>query len=85
MVGAKPQILTPKPRLSDTIEITLPADLPGTGLQTWPLKNKVITTDAVKKTTAAEVKAGALPNYNTLPSKTPTAASSYVDEVRKKS
>ncbi|KAG5889324.1 hypothetical protein JTB14_027472 [Gonioctena quinquepunctata] len=49
-IGQKPQI-SPKPRLGDTIEMTLPADLTSTGLQTWPLKNRVISTDAVKKST----------------------------------
>ncbi|KAK5647048.1 hypothetical protein RI129_005512 [Pyrocoelia pectoralis] len=73
-MGQKPQI-SPKPRFSDTIEITLPADLPTSGHQTWPLKNKIITTDAVKKTTATEVKPST--HYNTLPSKTQT----YIDEV----
>ncbi|CAH1972637.1 unnamed protein product [Acanthoscelides obtectus] len=44
----------------DTVEMTLPPDLAPTtptstpassaGLQTWPLKNRVISTDAVKKT-----------------------------------
>ncbi|CAH1117978.1 unnamed protein product [Phaedon cochleariae] len=46
-IGQKPQI-SPKPRISDTIEMTLPVDI-ATGLQTWPLKNRVVTTDAVKK------------------------------------
>lgn len=81
-MGQKPQI-SPKPRFADTIEITLPADIPTTGHQTWPLKNKVITTDAVKKTTAAEVKqpTTTTPHYNTLPTKTPQTTSSYIDEV----
>lgn len=35
----------------DTIEMTLPPDITTTGLQTWPLKNRVISTDTVKKTT----------------------------------
>ncbi|XP_050511838.1 serine/threonine-protein phosphatase 2A regulatory subunit B'' subunit alpha-like isoform X2 [Diabrotica virgifera virgifera] len=48
-IGQKPQI-SPKPRLSDTIEMTLPPDVvTGAGLQTWPLKNRVIGTDNVKK------------------------------------
>lgn len=76
-IGQKPQI-SPKPRFSDTIEITLPAELPTTGHQTWPLKNKVITTDAVKKTAASKLNPST-PQYNTLPSKAQT--SSYIDEV----
>lgn len=48
-VGQKPQI-SPKPRLGDTIEMTLPPDLTTTGLQTWPLKHRVISKDATKKT-----------------------------------
>lgn len=83
-VGQKPQ-LSPKPRLAgDTIEMTLPPDLTTSGLQTWPLKNKVISTESVKKTTASEIK----PTdhiYNTLPAKTTTPTSSLnsslVDEV----
>ncbi|XP_049822066.1 serine/threonine-protein phosphatase 2A regulatory subunit B'' subunit alpha isoform X2 [Aethina tumida] len=78
-IGQKPQI-SPKPRLAETIEMTLPPDLTA-GLQTWPLKNRVITTDAVKKT-AAEVG----PNdqqppshhYNTLPNKNVT---NIIEEV----
>lgn len=86
-VGQKPQ-LSPKPRLGDTIEMTLPPDLTTSGLQTWPLKNKIISTDSVKKTTTPEVKTADQThnNYNTLPAKTSTsvvssAASSLVDEV----
>lgn len=45
-IAQKPQI-SPKPRLGDTIEMTLPADL--SSCQTWPLKNRVISTDTVKK------------------------------------
>lgn len=48
VIGQKPQI-SPKPRLTETIEMTLPPDLITSGLQTWPLKNRVINTDAVKK------------------------------------
>lgn len=51
-IGQKPQI-SPKPRFPETIEMTLPPDLNPTipqGLQTWPLKNRVITTENVKKT-----------------------------------
>lgn len=48
-VGQKPQI-SPKPaHLSETIEMTLPPDLGPTGLQTWPLKNRVISVDNVGK------------------------------------
>lgn len=66
--------------------MTLPADLNTTGLQTWPLKNKVITTDSVKKTAASEVKPSTDPHshiYNTLPAKSLSSpsASSVVDEV----
>ncbi|XP_017768694.1 PREDICTED: serine/threonine-protein phosphatase 2A regulatory subunit B'' subunit beta-like isoform X2 [Nicrophorus vespilloides] len=46
-IGQKPQI-SPKPRLADTIEMTLPAER--SPLQTWPLKNRVISTENVKKT-----------------------------------
>lgn len=63
--------------------MTLPPDLTTSGLQTWPLKNKIISTDSVKKTTP-EVKTDQTHNnYNTLPAKTTTlvAASSLVDEV----
>ncbi|KAL1501392.1 hypothetical protein ABEB36_006718 [Hypothenemus hampei] len=43
LIGQKPQI-SPKPtHLSETIEMTLPPDLNPTGLQTWPLKNRVIS------------------------------------------
>lgn len=45
----KPQI-SPKPAhllSSDTIEMTLPPDLNSPGLQTWPLKNRIISTDNV--------------------------------------
>ncbi|CAH0558005.1 unnamed protein product [Brassicogethes aeneus] len=86
VIGQKPQI-SPKPRLiSDTIEMTLPPDA-GAGLQTWPLKNRVITTDAVKKT-AAEVKPDTNGDtghravnihYNTLPSKQNNTTT--IDEV----
>lgn len=59
--------------------MTLPPDLnpaTTTGLQTWPLKNRVITTENVKKT-VAEVKP--MPQqYNTLPGKT---SNSFLDEV----
>lgn len=48
-IGQKPQI-SPKPRLGDTIEMTLPPDLTTTGLQTWPLKHRVISKDTIKKT-----------------------------------
>lgn len=67
--------------------MTLPPDLTTSGLQTWPLKNKVISTDSVKKTTTSEVKsADQTHNYNTLPAKTSTSnssstVSSLVDEV----
>lgn len=63
--------------------MTLPPDLTTSGLQTWPLKNKVISTDSVKKTAASEVKSPDQQNYNTLPAKiSPSAcASSFVDEV----
>lgn len=66
--------------------MTLPPDLTTSGLQTWPLKNKVISTDSVKKTTATEVKhVEQTPGYNTLPAKTSpissSASSSFVDEV----
>ncbi|XP_056635354.1 serine/threonine-protein phosphatase 2A regulatory subunit B'' subunit beta isoform X1 [Diorhabda sublineata] len=48
-IGQKPQI-SPKPRLSDTIEMTLPPDLvTSAGLQTWPLKNRVINKDLPAK------------------------------------
>lgn len=77
-IGQKPQIF-PKPRFAETIEVTFPPDLPTTGHQTWPLKNKIITTDAVKKNTATEVKPST-PQYNTLPSKIHTS-SSVIDEV----
>lgn len=53
----KPKIIQ-KPTWPETIEMTLPPDINPTvavGLQTWPLKNKIITTDNVKKT-VAEVK-----------------------------
>lgn len=56
--------------------MTLPADVPASGLQTWPLKNRVITTEAVKKT-ASEVRPTE-PHFNTLPG---GKGSSYVDEV----
>ncbi|XP_048521114.1 serine/threonine-protein phosphatase 2A regulatory subunit B'' subunit beta isoform X2 [Dendroctonus ponderosae] len=47
-IGQKPQI-SPKPaHLSDTIEMTLPPEL-SPGLQTWPLKNRVISTENVGK------------------------------------
>ncbi|CAG9767683.1 unnamed protein product [Ceutorhynchus assimilis] len=50
-IGQKPQI-SPKPaHLSETIEMTLPPDLIPSGLQTWPLKNRVIGTDNVVKKT----------------------------------
>lgn len=59
--------------------MTLPPDLnptTPTGLQTWPLKNRVITTENVKKS-VAEVKP--MPQqFNTLPGKT---SNSFVDEV----
>lgn len=48
-IGQKPQI-SPKPRLGDTIEMTLPQDLTTTGLQTWPLKHRIISKDTIKKT-----------------------------------
>lgn len=53
-IAQKPQI-SPKPRLGDTIEMTLPLDVPATGLQTWPLKNRVISTETVKKTMGVEM------------------------------
>ncbi|XP_060516785.1 serine/threonine-protein phosphatase 2A regulatory subunit B'' subunit alpha isoform X2 [Cylas formicarius] len=52
VIGQKPQV-SPKPaRLGgETIEMILPPDLnPVSGLQTWPLKNRVISTETVKKT-----------------------------------
>lgn len=85
-ISQKPQV-SPKPRLNDTIEMTLPVDLNTSGLQTWPLKNKVITTDSVKKTAQSELKPNITEphshNYNTLPAKTSMlpSASSIVDEV----
>lgn len=75
-VSQKPQ-LSPKPRLGETIEMTLPADIPTSGLQTWPLKNRVISTETVKKT-ASEVRPTTESHYNTLPG---GKTSSYVDEV----
>lgn len=56
--------------------MTLPADIPTSGLQTWPLKNRVISTETVKKT-ASEVRPTES-HYNTLPG---GKNSSYVDEV----
>lgn len=47
-LGQKPQI-SPKPRLGDTIEMSLPPDLTTSGLQTWPLKHRVISKDTMKK------------------------------------
>lgn len=55
-IGQKPQI-SPKPRLGDTIEMTLPQDLTTTGLQTWPLKHRIISKETMKKTNE-------LPNVN---------------------
>ncbi|KAI4466044.1 phosphatase 2a regulatory subunit-related [Holotrichia oblita] len=46
-ISQKPQI-SPKPRFADTIEMTLPAD--HSPQSTWPLKNRIITTENVKKT-----------------------------------
>ncbi|XP_074041580.1 serine/threonine-protein phosphatase 2A regulatory subunit B'' subunit alpha isoform X2 [Leptinotarsa decemlineata] len=63
VIGQKPRIL-PKPRLSDTIEMTLPPDLPTNGLQTWPLKNRVISTDAVKKSAGSGFSDNHNPQYN---------------------
>lgn len=57
--------------------MTLPDDVSSAGLQTWPLKNRVVNTEVVKKT-ASEVRPADTQHYNTLPTKTP---SSYVDEV----
>ncbi|CAG9859547.1 unnamed protein product [Phyllotreta striolata] len=47
-IGQKPQI-SPKPRLNDTIEMTLPPDLVTSGLQTWPLKNRLVGGETAKK------------------------------------
>lgn len=63
ILGPKPQI-SPKPRfpMTETIEYTLPPDLSKTGpqsspgLQTWPLKNRVVGTDTVKQRAVAEVR-----------------------------
>lgn len=90
-IAQKPQI-SPKPaRLTETIEMTLPPDL-NKGLQTWPLKNRVISTDTVKKT-AAEVRSdGSQPEsqlqqqknhlYNTIPKATNlTPSTTTIDEV----
>lgn len=76
-LSQKPQ-LSPKPRLAETIEMTLPEDIAATGLQTWPLKHRVVSTDVVKKT-ASEVRPADQPQqFNTLPAKN---SPSYVDEV----
>ncbi|XP_018562139.1 serine/threonine-protein phosphatase 2A regulatory subunit B'' subunit beta isoform X3 [Anoplophora glabripennis] len=72
-IGQKPQI-SPKPRM-DTIEMTLPPDITTTGLQTWPLKNRVISTDAVKKSTG-EVR----DNHHYAPP-SPKTSSVTIDQV----
>lgn len=65
-LGPKPQI-SPKPRfpMAETIEYTLPPDLSKTSgpglLQTWPLKNRVVGTDAVKQRAVAEVRSTTAP------------------------
>lgn len=46
-ISQKPQI-SPKPRFAETIEMTLPPD--HSPQSTWPLKNRIITTENVKKT-----------------------------------
>lgn len=45
-ISQKPQI-SPKPRFADTIEMTLPAD--HSPQSTWPLKNRVISMENMKK------------------------------------
>ncbi|XP_050310017.1 uncharacterized protein LOC126745983 isoform X2 [Anthonomus grandis grandis] len=54
-IGQKPQILPKPPHLSETIEMTLPPDICPSGLQTWPLKNRVISTENVGKITGSTV------------------------------
>ncbi|XP_076270124.1 serine/threonine-protein phosphatase 2A regulatory subunit B'' subunit delta-like isoform X3 [Rhynchophorus ferrugineus] len=74
-ISQKPQI-SPKPaHLSDTIEMTLPPDLGTSGLQTWPLKNRVISTDNVGKKSQVTQPKGTGRVYGTLPSRT------VIDEV----
>ncbi|XP_065163604.1 serine/threonine-protein phosphatase 2A regulatory subunit B'' subunit alpha isoform X3 [Atheta coriaria] len=78
-IGQKPQI-SPKPRLAETIEMILPSD--HNPMQSWPLKNRVITTDNVKKTasSASDARPGAKP-VSPFPTAATPASSSYVDEV----
>ncbi|KAJ3653215.1 hypothetical protein Zmor_012479 [Zophobas morio] len=82
-ISQKPQI-SPKPRFAETIEFTLPEDANPLGLQTWPLKNRVITTDAVKKT-ASEVRSTDYQpqlQFNTLPNRQTTIDEVTIEEKR---
>ncbi|XP_044750208.1 serine/threonine-protein phosphatase 2A regulatory subunit B'' subunit beta isoform X2 [Coccinella septempunctata] len=72
-IGQKPQI-SPKPRLADTIEMTLPADATTPALQSWPLKNRIITTDNVKKTAQQD-------SQKTPPGRAPAASTTTIDDV----
>lgn len=75
VVSQKPQI-SPKPRFAETIEMTLPPD--HSPQSTWPLKNRVLTTENVKKT-VSETKPT---HFNTNNSTTPIKNSiSYLEEV----
>ncbi|KRT86523.1 HLH domain-containing protein [Oryctes borbonicus] len=79
-ISQKPQI-SPKPRFADTIEMTLPAD--HSPQSTWPLKNRIITTDNVKKT-FSEAKPSQFLNSTPTPTigSTPVKTTiSYLEEV----
>jgi serine/threonine-protein phosphatase 2A regulatory subunit B'' len=84
IVSQKPQI-SPKPRFAETIEMTLPEDVNPLGLQTWPLKNRVISTDTVKKT-VSEVRPSAdhqaQSQFNTLPNRPTTIDQVALEEKR---
>ncbi|XP_045472547.1 serine/threonine-protein phosphatase 2A regulatory subunit B'' subunit beta isoform X2 [Harmonia axyridis] len=78
-IGQKPQI-SPKPRLADTIEMTLPADAVAPTLQTWPLKNRIITKDNVKKTSQQDVQKLGAPGRPSSSSIT-TTTTTTIDDV----
>ncbi|GJQ85748.1 hypothetical protein Trydic_g12153 [Trypoxylus dichotomus] len=81
-ISQKPQI-SPKPRFAETIEMTLPPD--HSPQSTWPLKNRIITTDNIKKT-FSEAKPSQFHNSAPAPSNTigstPVKSTiSYLEEV----
>nr|XP_022904852.1 serine/threonine-protein phosphatase 2A regulatory subunit B'' subunit alpha-like isoform X1 [Onthophagus taurus] len=71
-IGQKPQI-SPKPRFADTIEMTLPPDR--SPQSTWPLKNRIITTETVKKS-VSDTKPTTI-GYNNVS----VNSKSYIDQV----